>query len=93
MGNTYSIAITYCDDEQNRLVELGGAAWKTQEEWESAWDSIPASNVNDPARCTADKLDENDNIVEDRCISRETVEILLSKPISQLIEEASIVAR
>lgn len=86
--SAHCIAINFCDEERNRFVELGGAAWETQQERDSSWDSIPVAS-DDSARCIADKLDENDDIVEDRSVSAETVESLLGKPISQLIAEAS----
>ena len=86
MGNTYCIAITFCDDENNTFVDLGGAAWNKRKEWNDAWDGIPVS-YGDASRCIADKIDESGDIVEDRRVSRETVEALLSKPIGQLIEE------
>ena len=88
MDSTYCIAITYRDDENNRLIELGGAAWETQQEWDNAWDNIPVAR-DDLACCIADKIDGNDDIVEDRIVDRETVETLLGKPISQLIEDAT----
>jgi len=83
----HSIAITYRDDENNTFLELGGASWGTEQERDSAWDSIPEAS-NDSARCIADKLDEDDDIVDDRIVSRETVESLFGRSISELIEEA-----
>jgi hypothetical protein len=84
---TCCIAITFCDDANNRFVTLGGAGFLTEEAWELAWNSIPTADT-DPIHCIADKLNENGDIVEDRPVSRETVETLLGKPIQQLIEEA-----
>jgi hypothetical protein len=82
----YSIEIRYRDDENNRLLTLGDPAWLTQQDWGREWDAIPAAS-DGTSRCIADKIDENDDIVADRLVSRETVESLLGKPISQLIEE------
>jgi hypothetical protein len=89
MESVHSIAITYRDDANNTFVTLGGAAWLTQEEWESAWDNIPEAG-DDSACCIADKKVDNWDIVDDRIVSRATVETLLSKPIEQLLEEASV---
>lgn len=89
MEQAYCIAITFRDDERNTFVELGGTAWETQQEWNAAWDNIPESG-DDSAQCIADKRDDDWDIVDDRIVSRETVETLLSKPIEQLIHEASV---
>lgn len=90
MSNTlYCIVITYRDDENNTFVQLGGAGWETQQEWNTAWDNISMAS-DDTARCIADKRDSDWNIVDDKIVGKETVEALLSKPVSQLIEEASI---
>jgi hypothetical protein len=86
---TYSIAITYRDDENNTFVELGGAAWETRQEWNAAWDNIPVAQ-DDSACCIADKRDDDWDIVDDKIVDRETVEVLLGKPISQLIQESSV---
>lgn len=86
MENTYSIAITYGDEENNQLLTLGGAAWCSQREWNNEWDRIPANGGQ--SRYIADKVDEDDDIVDDRYVDRETVEALLSESIEQLIEKA-----
>ena len=83
----YCIAIKFMDKEINKILELGGAGWETREEWKAQWDNIPtAKNIIPPY--LGELLDDNEDIVDDRHIDRETVETLLGEPITALIERA-----
>jgi hypothetical protein len=83
----YCIRITFHDEESNRLLTLGGAAWEAEDEWKHEWNASPVAR-DDSSRCLADKIDGNGDLVNDRDVSVRFVEALLDAPISQLIEEA-----
>lgn len=87
---TWAIAITFCDEENNGFVTLGGAAWETQEEWQRQWSAIPVSphGSDDPARLIADKLDVEGERVDERFITTATAVQLLDRPLDELIAEA-----
>ncbi|WP_304526804.1 hypothetical protein [Halomonas sp. I5-271120] len=86
---TWSIAITFCDEENNGFVTLGGAAWNDQDEWNRQWSAIPASpcGSDDPSMLVADKIDESDDRVDERFITADTAEQLLGRPLDELIAE------
>lgn len=85
----WTVAITFCDVEQNGFVTLGGAGWQDRDEWSRQWAAIPASSLgaDDPAMLMADKIDDSDDRVEERFITAETAERLLGRPIAELISE------
>lgn len=85
----WAIAITFCDEQNNGFVTLGGAGWHDQAEWERQWAAIPESPVgaDDPALLVADKLDDSDDRVDERFITAETAERLLGRPLVDLIAE------
>ena len=86
---TYAIAITFCDEENNGFVNLGGAGWDKPDEWHRQWEAIPASPLgkDDPAMLMADKLNEAGDIDGEKFITVETAEMLLGKPLDVLISE------
>jgi len=86
---TYAIAITFCDEENNGFVNLGGAGWDKPDEWHRQWEAIPASPLgkDDPAMLMADKLNAAGEIDGEKFITAETAEILLGKSIGVLISE------
>ncbi len=88
-NQTWCIAITFCDEQNNGFVTLGGAGWHDQDEWDRQWDAIPESplGADDPAMLIADKIDDSDDRVGERFITAETAERLLDKPLADLIAE------
>lgn len=86
----WCLQVTFCDEENNGFVILGGAGWKTQAELEAAWNDIPEApgGWSNPDCLCVDKLDLGDDILMERPITASIAEFLLGKPIKELIEEA-----
>ncbi|HBO2935357.1 TPA: hypothetical protein L4R50_000353 [Pseudomonas aeruginosa] len=87
---TWCIAITFADKERNSFITLGGAGWQSKAEWDAQWAALPASTLgyDDPASLIADKLDQDDDLIDDKPITAATAEMLLRRPITELIAEA-----
>lgn len=85
----WGIAITFCDEEKNGFVTLGGAGFDDHDEWNRQWAAIPVSplGADDPALLVADKLDDSDDRVDERFITAETAERLLGRPLADLIAD------
>jgi hypothetical protein len=83
------IKIVFCDEENNGFVILGGVAFETKSAWNSAWESIPQAGDgwDDKDALCADKLNDNQDHVDERPITASTAERLLGKPIATLIAE------
>lgn len=83
------LQITYADKEFNGFAECGGAGFKTQEEWEQQWSTIPESPLKDkdPDGLILDKLDTGMQRVDEKFITRQTAEQLLGKGYDQIIAE------
>lgn len=81
----WALRVTYCDHEKNRFLALGGAAWKTQAERDANLATIPAAP--EETDFVLDVLDSQ-GIQDDRFLEPGTVEILLHKPVNDLIREA-----
>jgi hypothetical protein len=85
----YALCITFADYRNDAFLDLGGAAWKTRKEQLKQWNSIPAAPVGDKATSffLLDKMGSKGIDIEDtKCILAETVEALLSEPITVLID-------
>lgn len=82
-------AITFADEENNGFVTLGGAGWAIHTEWEHKWQDVFVSPVGDadPSTLFADKLDEDGDQIDEKCVTAETVERLLGRPLNKLIDE------
>lgn len=85
----WSLQVTFCDQEKNGFVTLGGAAWENEAEWQAAWNGIQeaAGGWDNPDCLCVDKLDPDGDIIMERPITAKTAEILLRKPIDALIAE------
>jgi hypothetical protein len=77
------INLVLCDSASGEVILLGGMRAITQDELNAAWDRVPA--FPGETAFMADKLDANEDIVDDRPISGETVAVLMGQPISELI--------
>ncbi|HBP1602372.1 TPA: hypothetical protein L5U90_003476 [Pseudomonas aeruginosa] len=86
----WCIAITFADKERNSFLTLGGAGWHSKAEWQAQWEALPASALgyDDPDSLIADKLDQDDDLIDDKPITAATAEMLLRRPIVELIAEA-----
>lgn len=77
------INLVLCDSASGEVILLGGMRAITQDELNAAWDGVPAF-LGETA-FMADKLDANEDIVDDRPVSGETVAALLGQSLSTLI--------
>lgn len=86
----WCLQVTFCDEENNGFVTLGGAGWKTKAEWEAAWSQIPEAPAgwDNPDNLCVDKLDLNGDHVSERPVTANVIESLLGRPIKTLIDEA-----
>lgn len=79
-----SIRLVYADTASNQVITLGGAGFASQEEDDAAWANVPtfagATNL------TADRLDADGDIIDDKPVSVETCESLMGAAIEQLID-------
>lgn len=87
--SSWAIAITFCDEENQGFVTLGGAAWHDKDEWDRQWSSIPEASPGrgEDSMIVADKVDDSHDLVDDKPITRATVEMLLGRPVDELIAE------
>ena len=81
----WGLGVTFCDAENNQFLSLGGAAWKTKRERDRNFAMIPVSITDSPFIVD---VENDDGIIDDRMITKETVEGLIGRPVSQLIEES-----
>lgn len=91
MATTYALQVTEADRDENEFRTLGGAAWVTRSERDTALASIP-EGPSEPAVGTlswiVDVLD-GDDIVGDRSIDEETAKTLLGvRSLDELRAEA-----
>lgn len=87
MKNKWALVITFCDVENNRFLELGGAAWPTKRERDAQLARIP--HGPEESNLILD-VKRGYDTVDDRCLSAATVEGLMGKPLSVLIAEANL---
>lgn len=84
MPRYYDIRLTFCDEERNQFVPLGGASFKTKREQLAAWRSLPPASVN--SDYVADFIGPNRyDMLRNRPISKETIERLIGVDIETLI--------
>lgn len=85
----WCLQITFCDEDNNGFVTLGGAGFETKAEWEAAWNDIPEApgGWNNPDNLCVDKLDLDGDHVLERPITAAIAEHLLGKPITTLIDD------
>lgn len=76
------VQFVYCDVEANEFVTLGVAGWLTEAEVLREFTALPAVEESD---IVADRLDADETIVEDRYVTRETVEAKLGEPFDVLL--------
>jgi len=81
------ITFVMCDEHNNEFVELGGAGFNSNEEWEREWEKLPAASSNDHTAFIADKEDAHGGIITDKPVTAETIEALIGEPIQQLIDK------
>lgn len=77
------IQLVYADTASNQVITLGGAGFITHAEDEEAWANV--ATFDGATNLTADRLDANRDIVDDKPVSVETCERLMGKPIADLI--------
>ena len=80
-----AIAFVFADKRDNRIIELGGAAWLNADVVQREWNALPTAPGE--TLFLADLYDAEGVIVDDRMVTAETVEAKLGKPIAALIEE------
>lgn len=85
MTNSYALAITFVDVKHNQFLCLGGASWRTKRERDANLERIPTAAK--PTNYVLD-IESPRGIEDDRYITRETVEMLISKPAKKAISEA-----
>ena len=81
----FGLEITFCDEDNNKFLSLGGAAWESRRERDEKFSVIPASASDTPF--IVDVRDDYD-IVDDRLIDLGTVEAIMGRSIGELIREA-----
>jgi hypothetical protein len=79
------IALQFFDVSRNEIISLGGAGFTTRAEWDYAWQNIP--NFEGETAFMADRLDNNSDTSGEKRIGFETCEMLLLRPIGELISE------
>ena len=79
------IQLQFFDSKTNQVVCLGGAGFLTKAEDDAAWANVPA--FEGESDFMADRLDAEGDIVDEKPISAETCEKLMSRPIADLISE------
>lgn len=79
------IELQFFDGSKNQVVSLGGAGFRTTEEGDAAWANIPV--FPGETAFMADRLDTDENIVEEKPIGAEICEQLLGRSIAVLIAE------
>lgn len=79
------LRITYCDENNNRFLTLGGAAWNTKRERDANLAKIPVATHD--TNLVLDIMSPR-GTEDDRLIDPKTVERLLGRPIAELIRKA-----
>lgn len=79
------IQLVFFDEIQGETILLGGASFFSPQESEAAWQNVP--EFEGMSAFMADRLDENEDIIDDKLVSEDTCERLLGKPINLLIAE------
>lgn len=79
------IQLQFFDQATNQVVSLGGAGFITKAEDDAAWASIPV--FQGESAFMADRLDADRDIVDEKPVSAETCEMLMGRPIADLINE------
>lgn len=78
------ISFVMLDDRIDRIIELGGAGFESNEEFEREWSDLPGTEAD--TVFLADKEDSQCEIIDDKKVTGETVSQKLGEPISVLIE-------
>lgn len=68
------IQLQYFDKATNTIIPIGGAGFESPEEVEAAWANIP--NAGEGADFMADRLDDQQDIVDDKPVTAEICEQL-----------------
>lgn len=79
------IQLVFFDDASGEVVTIGGAGFVTKDEDDAAWADIPV--FPGESSFMADRLDADEDIIDDKAVSAETCERLTGRPIAQLIAE------
>jgi hypothetical protein len=79
------ISLVFFDDVTGEAVNIGGAGFLTDAEFEAAWTDVP--EFTGRSNYQADRLDAQGDIVGEKTIGVVTCEKLMGKPITTLILE------
>lgn len=79
------IRLIFFDVPANEIVTIGGAGFISKKEDDMAWANI--SEFSGDSSFVADRLDDEWSIIDEKPVSAETCEILMRKPIVQLIAD------
>ena len=79
------ISLVFFDDTTGEAVNIGGAGFLTEAEFQAAWDDVP--EFLGTSCFQADHLDAQGDIVGEKAISADVCEVLMGAPIASLIAE------
>lgn len=79
------ISLVFFDDRCGEVVNIGGAGFVTEAEFEEAWTNVPT--FTGKSNFQADRLDAQRDIVDEKTVDVVTCEKLTGKAITTLIAE------
>jgi hypothetical protein len=79
------ISLVFFDDRSGEAVNIGGAGFLTEAEFEAAWDGVPT--FAGKSNYQADRLDAQGDIVDEKTVDVVTCEMLTGKALTTLIAE------
>jgi len=82
------IQLVYSNDAANEVVIVGGAGFRTKDEMDASWNSIPAHvYVEGEPWCIADYCSPGGDVTRDKQVSPQTCAALMGRPFKQLVAE------